>query len=171
MPNDNLLEISEITRDHLLKVADRLRQLGQRLVTAESCTGGLIAATCTSLAGSSDWFDRGFVTYANAAKTAQLGVPADLLAQHGAVSEAVARAMAAGALAQADAQWSVAVTGIAGPGGGSAHKPVGLVWLAWGTPRGVDAQVHHFDGDRAQVRAQATAMALAGLWERLQRTG
>ena len=171
MPNDTLLVISEITQVHLLQIAESLRQRGQRLVTAESCTGGLIAATCTSLAGSSDWFDRGFVTYANAAKTAELGVPARLIEQHGAVSEAVARAMASGALVQADAQWSVAVTGIAGPSGGSAHKPVGLVWLAWGTPHGVQAEAHHFDGDRAAVRAQAVASGLAGLVARLQSPG
>ncbi len=170
MPNDTVLVLSEKTQGYLLKMAGLLRARGQRLVTAESCTGGLIAATCTSLAGSSDWFERGFVTYANAAKTADLGVPASLIEQHGAVSEAVARAMASGALERADAQWSVAVTGIAGPGGGSAHKPVGLVWLAWGTPQGVEAEAHQFNGDRAQVRARATAQALAGLLARLQRT-
>jgi nicotinamide-nucleotide amidase len=152
-----------------MQIASRMRQRGQRLVTAESCTGGLIAAACTTLAGSSDWFDRGFVTYANAAKTAQLGVPAALITQHGAVSEAVAHAMAAGALAQADAQWSVAVTGIAGPGGGSFDKPVGLVWLAWGSPSGIETEAHRFDGDRAAVRSQAVGQALAGLWQRLQR--
>lgn len=169
MPNDTFLVLSEKTREHLLEMADALRARGQRLVTAESCTGGLIAATCTSLSGSSDWFDRGFVTYANEAKTDALGVPADCIVQHGAVSEVVARAMASGALAQANAQWSVAVTGIAGPGGGSAHKPVGLVWLAWGTPQGVEAEAHQLAGDRAAVRAQATALALAGLLARLQR--
>ena len=154
-----------------MQIASCLRQQGQRLVTAESCTGGLIAAACTSLAGSSDWFDRGFVTYSNAAKSTQLGVPAPLIEHHGAVSETVARAMAAGALAHADAHWSVAVTGIAGPGGGSTHKPVGLVWLAWGYPGGrVDARAYHFQGDRAAVRGQSVGQALAGLWERLQAT-
>lgn len=171
MSNDIVLLPSEETRDHLMQIASCLRQRGQCLVTAESCTGGLIAAACTLLAGSSDWFDRGFVTYANAAKSAQLGVPDTLLAEHGAVSEAVARAMAAGALAHADAHWSVAVTGIAGPSGGSAHKPVGLVWLAWGHPDGhVEATAYHFQGDRAAVRGQAVGQALAGLWERLQAT-
>ena len=101
------------------------------MATAESCTGGLIAAACTDLAGSSAWFERGLVTYSNEAKTELLGVPAELIAQHGAVSEAVARAMAAGALARSQAQVAVAVTGVAGPGGGSASKPVGTVWLAW----------------------------------------
>ena len=171
MTNDTLLAISAETRDQLIKIADRLRSQGQRLVTAESCTGGLIAAVCTAMAGSSDWFDRGFVTYANAAKTAELGVPARLIDQHGAVSEPVALAMAAGALARADAQWSVAVTGIAGPSGGSELKPVGLVWLAWGTPAGVEAEAHQFDGDRAEVRAQATTCALAGLLARLHGPG
>jgi nicotinamide-nucleotide amidase len=101
------------------------------MATAESCTGGLIAAACTDLPGSSRWLERGFVTYSNAAKTELLGVPADLIAQHGAVSEPVARAMAAGAARHAPVQASVAVTGVAGPDGGSADKPVGTVWFGW----------------------------------------
>ncbi len=153
-------------------LADALRQRGQMLATAESCTGGLIAGACTDLAGSSDWFERGFVSYSNAAKTELLGVPAALIDAHGAVSEPVALAMAAGALQQSLAQRSVAVTGVAGPGGGSAAKPVGLVWLAW-AQRGPDghirarAQAQHFPGDRAAVRQATIACALQGLLDDL----
>ena len=115
----------------LMALADALRARRWMLATAESCTGGLIAGACTEMAGSSEWFERGFVTYSNAAKSELLGVPASLIARHGAVSEPIARAMAAGALAHSHAQVSVAVTGIAGPGGGSLEKPVGTVWLGW----------------------------------------
>jgi nicotinamide-nucleotide amidase len=115
----------------VLALAARLRSAGARLATAESCTGGLIAAACTSVAGSSDWFDRGFVSYSNEAKTAMLGVPAALIAAEGAVSEAVVRAMVAGALHHSAATLAVAVTGIAGPGGAVPGKPVGTVWLGW----------------------------------------
>jgi nicotinamide-nucleotide amidase len=150
------------------QLADALRSRGERLATAESCTGGLIAAACTDLAGSSDWFERGMVSYSNEAKTDLLGVDAALLSAHGAVSEPVARAMAAGALARSNADWAVAVTGIAGPGGGSADKPVGLVWLAWcrrgGEPQ---AERHVFPGDRAAVRGATVARALQGLIERI----
>lgn len=153
--------------DLVAQLADALRARGQRLVTAESCTGGLIAAACTDLAGSSDWFERGLVSYSNAAKTELLGVPAPLIEQHGAVSEAVARAMAAGALAHAPVHWAVAVTGVAGPGGGSLAKPVGLVWLAWAGPAGVQAERHQFAGDRAAVRRATVRCALQGLLARL----
>jgi nicotinamide-nucleotide amidase len=136
---------------------------GWMLTTAESCTGGLIAAACTDLAGSSGWFERGFVTYSNAAKTELLGVDAALIAKHGAVSEAVVRAMAAGALAHSNAQVAVAVTGIAGPGGGSADKPVGTVWLGWAWPGGVVTERCQFDGDRAAVRAATVQHALTRL--------
>ena len=152
-------------------LADALRARGQMISTAESCTGGLIAAACTDLAGSSDWFERGFVTYSNAAKTELLGVPATLIEVHGAVSEPVARAMAAGALQRSAAQWAVAVTGVAGPGGGSAAKPVGLVWLAWawhdanGQSR-TDALEQHLSGDRAAVREATVRVALQGLLAR-----
>jgi nicotinamide-nucleotide amidase len=150
------------------QLADALRSRGERLATAESCTGGLIAAACTDLAGSSDWFERGMVSYSNEAKTDLLGVDAALISAHGAVSEPVARAMAAGALARSNADWAVAVTGIAGPGGGSADKPVGLVWLAWcrrgGEPQ---AERHVFPGDRAAVRGATVARALQGLIERI----
>lgn len=144
-------------------LADVLIKKQWRLTTAESCTGGLIAAACTDLAGSSDWFERGFVTYSNAAKTELLGVAPQLIEQHGAVSEAVVRAMAAGALAHSQAQVAVAVTGIAGPGGGSANKPVGTVWFGWATPACVTSEVQHFGGDRAAVRAAAVRHALTRL--------
>jgi nicotinamide-nucleotide amidase len=151
-------------------LADVLRARGERLATAESCTGGLIAAACTDLAGSSDWFERGFVTYSNEAKTELLGVDAALVAAHGAVSEPVALAMAAGALAHSRADWAVAVTGIAGPGGGSAEKPVGLVWLAWcGRGEAPQAERHVFAGDRAGVRRATVGRALQGLLERIPR--
>lgn len=144
-------------------LADALRARGLHLATAESCTGGLIAAACTDLAGSSDWFERGFVTYSNRAKTELLGVPEALLAAHGAVSEPVARAMAMGALQRSRAQCSVAVTGIAGPGGGSAGKPVGTVWFGWCIAGQTHAERMLFTGDRAQVRAATVAHALQRL--------
>jgi nicotinamide-nucleotide amidase len=149
------------------QLATALKARGQFMATAESCTGGLIAGACTDLSGSSDWFERGFVTYSNAAKCEMLGVPAALIEAHGAVSEPVARAMAAGAVVNAHAHWSVAVTGIAGPTGGSAEKPVGTVWLGWATPTGVFTERQHFAGDRSAVRQARGAHALAGLLQRL----
>jgi nicotinamide-nucleotide amidase len=148
--------------------ADLLKTHGWKLATAESCTGGLIAACCTDVAGSSDWFDRGFVTYSNAAKTEMLGVDAALITQHGAVSEPAARAMVHGALQHSAAQVAVAVTGVAGPGGGSAAKPVGTVWLGWATPAGVVTELQHFAGDRAQVRTATVQHALQRLVALLQ---
>ena len=145
------------------QLASELKARGQMMVTAESCTGGLIAGACTELSGSSDWFERGFVTYSNAAKTELLGVPAALIGAHGAVSEPVARAMATGAVANAHAHWSVAVTGVAGPTGGSPEKPVGTVWFGWATPAGVFTEHRRFDGDRAAVRQATVAHALTGL--------
>jgi nicotinamide-nucleotide amidase len=145
------------------QLAALLTSRGWRMATAESCTGGLSAAACTALAGSSDWFDRGFVTYSNAAKTELLGVPADLIGRHGAVSEPVACAMAQAAHDRAGVQASVAVTGVAGPGGGSASKPVGTVWFGWCVAGQVWSAVRQFDGDRAAVRAQTVAYALAQL--------
>ncbi|HSV51628.1 MAG TPA: CinA family protein [Burkholderiaceae bacterium] len=133
------------------------------MATAESCTGGLIAGACTDLGGSSVWFERGFVTYSNEAKTGMLGVPASLIAEHGAVSEAVARAMAEGAVARSQAQVAVAVTGVAGPTGGSAEKPVGTVWFAWQVRGQVSAERLQFAGDRAAVRAATVQHALARL--------
>jgi nicotinamide-nucleotide amidase len=147
----------------VLPLADALRAQGWRLATAESCTGGLIAAACTAVAGSSDWFERGFVTYSNAAKTDLLGVPADLLADHGAVSREVALAMAQGALRRAPVQLAVAVTGIAGPGGAVPGKPVGTVWLAWATATDVQAELLQLPGDRGAVRAATVQAALRQL--------
>ncbi len=144
-------------------LADALRARGWRIATAESCTGGLIAAACTAVAGSSDWFERGFVTYSNAAKTELLGVDAALIAAHGAVSEPVARAMCDGALAKAPVQLAVAVTGIAGPGGAVPGKPVGTVWVGWGAAGAVRTQRLQLAGDRTAVRAQTVAFALARL--------
>ena len=149
----------------VLTLADRLHARGWFMATAESCTGGLIAAACTAAAGSSDWFERGFVTYSNAAKTELLGVPAALIAAHGAVSEEAARAMVLGALAHAPVQLAAAVTGIAGPGGAVPGKPVGTVWLAWGTAAGVQAERLQLDGDRDAVRAATVHAALRRLNE------
>lgn len=146
---------------HLM--AKKLLQRGWMMATAESCTGGLIAARCTDLAGSSHWFDRGWVSYSNAAKSELLGVPPLLLEQHGAVSEPVARAMASGALQRAHAQVSVAVTGVAGPAGGSVGKPVGTVWFAWCMDGKVSSERCVFAGDRAAVRDATVQHALLGL--------
>jgi nicotinamide-nucleotide amidase len=152
--------------DEAAALATALRQRGWMLATAESCTGGLIAAACTALAGSSDWFERGFVTYSNAAKCELLGVPAALIEAHGAVSAEVACAMASGALARSQAQLAVAVTGIAGPTGAAPGKPVGTVWLALAR-RGESAQAEllRLQGDRAAIRAQTVQRALARLQE------
>ncbi|MDB5999166.1 MAG: competence/damage-inducible protein CinA C-terminal domain [Rhizobacter sp.] len=147
-------------------LADALRQRRLTLATAESCTGGLIAAACTAIAGSSDWFERGFVTYSNTAKTEMLGVPADLIARAGAVSEEVALAMADGALRHAGTSLAGAVTGIAGPGGGVPGKPVGTVWLALaGVGLSSQAVRLQLAGDRAAVRNQTVAHALRLLLE------
>ncbi len=135
-----------------------------QLATAESCTGGLVAKLLTDVAGSSEWFERGFVTYSNAAKTELLGVPAALIEQHGAVSEEVVRAMAEGALQHSHAQASLAITGIAGPSGGSAEKPVGLVWFAFAAKdRATQSVSKVFTGDRAAIREQAAEFALEQL--------
>lgn len=143
---------------------DAARAADLKIATAESCTGGLIAASLTEIPGSSDVFERGFVTYSNEAKTEMLGVPAGLIAEHRAVSEPVARAMAEGALAHSSADIAVAVTGIAGPGGGSAEKPVGLVFIG-AARKGVSAiaERHVFPGDRAEVRRATVMRALAVL--------
>ncbi|UCV18694.1 CinA family protein [Ferribacterium limneticum] len=159
----------------LEKLAESLGRLlierGEWLAAAESCTGGWLAQSVTAIAGSSTWFDRGFVTYSNAAKVDMLGVPESVLERHGAVSEAVARAMAQGVLAHSRADWSVAITGIAGPGGGSPDKPVGTVCFAWaGKDAGCEAQTCLFSGDRAAVREQSVRHALNGLIERVEAT-
>ena len=157
-------DIPDIPIDELARL---LTASDLRLVTAESCTGGLIAATLTEIAGSSTWFEGGFVTYRLSAKERMLGVPAALLAREGAVSEPVARAMAEGALHASDAHVSVAVTGLAGPDGGEPLLPVGTVWFAWALrapePRCEHTAVHQLKGDRSAVRAAAVAIALRGV--------
>jgi nicotinamide-nucleotide amidase len=136
------------------------------VATAESCTAGMVAAALTSIAGSSDWFERGFVTYSNAAKSELLNVPAELIKAQGAVSEAVATAMVNGALLQSRAALAVSVTGIAGPAGGTPQKPVGTVCLAWGANTGWRrVATFHFKGDRHAVRSQSVVIALEGLLE------
>ena len=147
----------------VLALADALRARGWMLATAESCTGGLIAGACTDLSGSSDWFERGFVSYSNAAKTELLGVDPALITQHGAVSEVVARAMAFGAVRHSQARVSVAVTGVAGPTGGSANKPVGTVWFGFQVDGVLSSELRRFDGDRAAVRHATVAHALQRL--------
>ncbi|MBB2204301.1 CinA family protein [Gluconacetobacter takamatsuzukensis] len=162
--------LNETVLAQAAEVLERMRGAGLRAVTAESCTGGLVAAALTHHAGSSDMVEGGFVTYSNGMKTALLGVPAALLARHGAVSAEVAASMARGALAHApEADLAVSITGIAGPGGGSAEKPVGLVWFGAIRRDGEGSTIsRHFDGDREAVRRQAVAQALdllAGLTE------
>jgi len=150
-------------------VLSACRRQGLRLGTVESCTGGLIAALLTSISGASDVLDRGFVTYANFAKTDLVGVPEEMLARHGAVSEEVARAMAEGALAPGSVDIAVSVTGIAGPGGGSPEKPVGLVHMAAALSGHETLHRRHlFEGDRARIRLQAVRAALELLLQRLQ---
>ena len=148
---------------NLTQISLRLLARRHLLATAESCTGGMIAAACTDLAGSSQWFERGFITYSNEAKAEMLGVPAGLIEQHGAVSEPVVRAMADGALAHSRAHVSLAVTGVAGPTGGSADKPVGTVWLAWSVNGETHSEMQHFAGDRAAVRTATVRYALQRL--------
>jgi len=143
---------------------ERLLMRGRRLITAESCTGGWIAKVMTDVPGSTRWFEHGVVSYSNSAKSRLLGVDEALLQQHGAVSEAVVRAMARGAVVGTAERVAVAVTGVAGPDGGTAEKPVGLVWLAWADSAGRAASYRgRFDGDRAAVRRQSVVAALQGL--------
>ena len=164
--NDHPTSLSDLDVAALvLQLAELLARKGWMMATAESCTGGLIAGACTDLAGSSDWFERGFVTYSNDAKSELLGVDAALIEAHGAVSEPVARAMAEGAVARSRAQASVAVTGVAGPSGGSAEKPVGTVWFGWSVDGRVRTERRRFDGDRATVRAATVHYALQTLVE------
>jgi nicotinamide-nucleotide amidase len=156
-----MLSNQEQSAQYLCRLlADFLVKNDLKLATAESCTGGMIAAACTDLAGSSEWFERGFVTYSNAAKTELLGVDAAWIEVHGAVSEPVARAMAFGAIRHSAAQVSIAVTGIAGPSGGSAAKPVGTVWFGFSVLGSLHSEAQRFEGDRAAVRQQTVAYAL-----------
>ena len=161
------------------QLAQVLLQHGWMLATAESCTGGMIAARCTDLTGSSHWFERGFVTYSNEAKHDMLGVDSALIAEQGAVSEKVAQAMALGAMRRSHAQVTLAVTGVAGPTGGSPEKPVGMVWFAWATPSDagptlgaetawLKTELMHFAGDRAAVREATVQHALKTLLDLLQ---
>ena len=149
------------------QLAQALLQRGWSMVTAESCTGGLIAARCTDLSGSSQWFERGLVSYSNVAKQELLGVPMALIDAHGAVSEPVVRAMAAGALRHGHAQVSLAVTGVAGPTGGSRDKPVGTVWFGWSVEGALSSEHQCFTGDRQAVREATVVHALQGLLLRL----
>ena len=148
---------------NLTQISLELLKHSHLLATAESCSGGMIAAACTDLAGSSQWFERGFVTYSNEAKAEMLGVPPGLIEQHGAVSEPVARAMADGALTHSRAQVSLAVTGVAGPTGGTETKPVGTVWFAWCVNGETHSEMQHFAGDRAAVRTATLRYALKRL--------
>ena len=155
-------ELHQLARE----LGEKLHARGWMLATAESCTGGWVGQLLTSLPGSSQWFERGFITYANAAKIEMLGVPADLIDTHGAVSEATASAMATGALAHSHAQATLAISGIAGPGGGTPRKPVGLVCYGWALADGtVMSSTCRLDGDREEIRSRAVAAALRGLIE------
>lgn len=151
------------------RVGTQLKERGLRLATAESCTGGWVAQVVTSIPGSSTWFDRGFVTYSDSAKRDMLGVRPESLERHGAVSEEVVREMAEGALARSDARVSVAISGVAGPNGGTPRKPVGTVWLAWAVAgRETRARATHYAGDRDMVRQQAVMAALQGIIDAVQ---
>jgi len=149
------------------RLGERLKAAGAKLTTAESCTGGWAAQVVTSVAGSSAWFERGFVTYSNEAKREQLGVREETLQKHGAVSEETAREMAQGALGRSRGSVALAVTGVAGPGGGSAAKPVGMVCFAWATARSVRSETRQFSGDREAVRKQSVIHALEGVLKAL----
>ncbi len=155
-------------KDLAQKVGERLKAKGALLVTAESCTGGWVAQAVTAIAGSSDWFERGFVTYSNAAKEEMLGVRHETIAAHGAVSAETAREMALGALDRSRGTVSVAITGIAGPAGGSAAKPVGTVCFAWARKgHAANAETRRFPGDREAVRRQSVEHALRGVLDLL----
>lgn len=149
------------------RLGERLKAAGAKLATAESCTGGWAAQVVTSVAGSSAWFERGFVTYSNEAKREQLGVREETLQKHGAVSEETAREMAQGALGRSRGSVALAVTGVAGPGGGTAAKPVGMVCFAWATARSVTSETRQFPGDREAVRRQSVIHALEGVLKAL----
>ena len=150
------------------RVGERLKAANAVLATAESCTGGWVAQVVTSIAGSSAWFDRGFVTYSDAAKQELLGVGAETLRAHGAVSEATAREMARGALERSQATVAVSITGVAGPGGGTPQKPVGTVCFAWAQAGGTLSETRHLAGDRESVRRQSVVVALEGVLKALQ---
>ena len=160
--------MSDLVGSLAIQVGQQLVKREMMIATAESCTGGLVAAAFTDIAGSSAWFERGFVTYSNHAKIEMLGVRPDMIELHGAVSEDVARAMAEGALLESRAQVALAITGVAGPGGGTRAKPVGTVCFAWVVmEQAAQAETMHFDGDRAEVRERSVRHALGGLLLRL----
>lgn len=162
MPRDTLATLAVL-------IGARLKGRGFKLVTAESCTGGWLAEVVTSVSGSSEWFERGFVTYSNESKQELLGVRAETLARHGAVSEETAREMAAGALERSRAQIAAAITGVAGPTGGTQEKPVGTVCIAWAErSRTPESTTRRFGGERESVRRQSVITALQGLLERLE---
>jgi nicotinamide-nucleotide amidase len=149
------------------RLGERLKAQRAMLVTAESCTGGWVAQAVTSIAGSSDWFERGFITYSNDSKQELLGVRSETLVRHGAVSEQTALEMAQGALARSKGTVALAVTGVAGPGGGSAAKPVGMVCFAWASKHAAKSETRRFSGDRESVRKQSVIRALEGVLEQL----
>ncbi|WP_321917757.1 MULTISPECIES: CinA family protein [unclassified Paraburkholderia] len=157
MPTDS------VVHQLAIRVGNKLRDGRLMLATAESCTGGMVATAITDISGSSGWFERGFVTYSNQAKTEMIGVPPELIEKHGAVSEPVARAMAEGALSNSRAQVSLAITGVAGPGGGTPEKPVGMVSFGWSNRLHTSVETLVFKGDREQIRVQAATHALRGL--------
>ncbi|WP_455235344.1 CinA family protein [Thiogranum longum] len=160
--------MAQTLSDLVAGLAHRLQQRGEMLATAESCTGGWVAKVCTDAPGSSAWFERGLVTYSNASKQELVDVSADTLAQFGAVSEQTVREMVVGLLHHSHAQWGLAISGIAGPGGGSADKPVGTVWVAWAGPGDwTRSQRFYFEGVRDDVRQQAVAAALSVLSDRV----
>ena len=151
-----------------IQIGSALKSHGLMLATAESCTGGAVASAITDIAGSSEWFERGFITYSNEAKREMLGVAQETLMRYGAVSEAVVREMVTGALCHSHAQVALAVSGIAGPAGGMPDKPVGTVWFAWGIKGGqCVACLHHLSGNRAEIRVQSVCIAFQGVLELL----
>lgn len=162
------MSVSRLLDQLAIQAGVALADKSLMLATAESCTGGLVAAAITDVSGSSGWFERGFVTYSNEAKSTMLGVPAKLIRDHGAVSEEVARAMAEGALLNSRAQVSLSITGVAGPNGGTPEKPVGMVCFGWSNRITTIVETQRFPGDRAQIRRQAAEYAMRGLVELLR---
>ncbi|MBB1634220.1 MULTISPECIES: CinA family protein [Cupriavidus] len=159
------MPVSRLLDQLAVQVGISLNEKSLLLATAESCTGGLVAAAITDVSGSSGWFERGFVTYSNEAKSTMLGVPAKLIRDHGAVSEEVARAMAEGALLNSRAQVALSITGVAGPTGGTPEKPVGMVCFGWSNRITTNVETQRFRGDRQQIRRQAAEYAIRGLLE------
>jgi nicotinamide-nucleotide amidase len=160
--------VSRDIENMAIQIGSALKSHGLVLATAESCTGGAVASAITDIAGSSEWFERGFITYSNEAKREMLGVAQDTLMRYGPVSEAVVREMVAGALCYSHAQVALAVSGIAGPAGGTPDKPVGTVWFAWGIKEGQCVVcLHHLSGNRAEIRMQSVGIAFQGVLELL----